>query len=148
MENTSSQAQAGFRWLVTCSFYRVSSSFIQVTAATRRFCPSTVGIGHNCAIRVVLWMDEFLHHFEKPRGTIVCLVFTRESSIQGFVSGAKWISYLAFGSIQARTKRARIREVEDRELLASSVEGHPVVQVQEAISRNFASKSAKYPPSN
>ena len=28
----------------------------------------------------------------KPRGPIVCLVSTRESSIQGFLGGAKWIS--------------------------------------------------------
>ena len=28
----------------------------------------------------------------KPRETIVCLVFTRESSIQGFLGGANWIS--------------------------------------------------------
>ena len=40
-----------------------------------------------------LWTDEI--HFaplKQPRGTIGSLVFTGESSFQGFFGGAKWIS--------------------------------------------------------
>ena len=39
----------------------------------------------------ILWVDDFLHHFE-AMGNHCLLVFTGESSFQGFLGGAKWIS--------------------------------------------------------
>ena len=39
----------------------------------------------------LLWMDEILHHFE-IMGNHCLLVFTGQSSFQGFLGGAKWIS--------------------------------------------------------
>ena len=39
----------------------------------------------------LLWMDEISHH-QRSRGNHCLLVFTRESSFQGFSGGAKWIS--------------------------------------------------------
>ena len=38
-------------------------------------------------------MDKRLHHFGSI-GNQCCLVFTRESSLQGFLGGAKWISFI------------------------------------------------------
>ena len=38
----------------------------------------------------LLWMDEILHHLE-IMGNHCLLVFTRDSSLQGFLGGAKWI---------------------------------------------------------
>ena len=40
---------------------------------------------------LLLWMDEILHHLE-TMGNRCLLVFTGESSFQGFLGGAKWIS--------------------------------------------------------
>ena len=44
-------------------------------------------------------MDEILHHFE-TMGNRCLVVFTRESSFQSFLRGAKWISQPSVGLLQ------------------------------------------------
>ena len=62
-----------------------------VLVSTSQQTSSAKTSGPSQVVFVILWMDEILHHFE-TMGSRCLLVFTGESSFQGFLGGAKWIS--------------------------------------------------------
>ena len=76
-------------------FVRLFSVWLEVWMGWERCQPSQVvalGVVEQSGTwsEGLLWLDEFLHHFETTENHC-WLVFTGESSFQGFLDGAKWI---------------------------------------------------------